>query len=327
MKVFISWSGTRSKDFAVKLAEWIPDIIQSVRPFVSVDDIDKGARWANVIAKELEQARFGIICVTEDTIRAPWLNFEAGALSRRFSSDAETPVATLILDMSSPNLPQPLGQFNATLATKDDVFRLVKSINAAAGADAVEAGRLERLYEMMWPQLETSIGLVGRRPDTKKPQSLPDFGEKLDEMLSILRTMERNRTYIPVRTSLERLLDSSAATIEDAQISDPGPNAMPVRRVVSELMGWPSSKVTVSFPEGTNHCLIWTAEPLARRQKAGIALALDKLYPRTTFEFRVDPNGPLSQRGKMWVEKFLEASEENESAQTQVDSKEEPEAD
>lgn len=82
MKVFISWSGTKSQEVAKVLKRWIPCVIQSVEPYFSSADIDKGARWSTDIAKELQDASFGILCVTKDNLSSAWLNFEAGALSK-----------------------------------------------------------------------------------------------------------------------------------------------------------------------------------------------------------------------------------------------------
>jgi hypothetical protein len=45
MKVFISWSGERSNYVARILYEWIPNVIQNVRPWIS-EEIPKGVRWS-----------------------------------------------------------------------------------------------------------------------------------------------------------------------------------------------------------------------------------------------------------------------------------------
>ena len=82
VKVFISWSGNTSLKVAQIFREWLPSVIQSIEPYVSSEDIDKGARWSTDIAKELEDSTFGILCVTKDNLEAPWLSFEAGALSK-----------------------------------------------------------------------------------------------------------------------------------------------------------------------------------------------------------------------------------------------------
>ena len=82
MKVFISWSGERSRSIAEALREWLPDVIQAVKPWLSAEDIDKGARWSSDLAHELEDAHVGVICLTPENLEEPWIHFEAGALSK-----------------------------------------------------------------------------------------------------------------------------------------------------------------------------------------------------------------------------------------------------
>jgi hypothetical protein len=71
MKVFISWSGEMSHKVANVLRDWLPYVIQAVDPFVSSGDINKGERWGDVLAEELEDTEFGIICLTPYNVKAP----------------------------------------------------------------------------------------------------------------------------------------------------------------------------------------------------------------------------------------------------------------
>jgi hypothetical protein len=49
---------------------------------MSEHDIDKGTRGLPAIAQQLEETQFGLICLTPESMNAPWLLFEAGALSK-----------------------------------------------------------------------------------------------------------------------------------------------------------------------------------------------------------------------------------------------------
>lgn len=64
MKVFISWSGTASREVAEALRWWLPKVIQGTNPFVSAKDIDKGANWTSVLSTELADTDFGITFVS-----------------------------------------------------------------------------------------------------------------------------------------------------------------------------------------------------------------------------------------------------------------------
>lgn len=103
MKVFISWSGSGSPSHQVALIlrEWLPSVVQAVKPFVSSEDIDKGARGLPAIEAELQDSSCGIICVTRANYERPWLNFEAGALSKQVD-EATTRVMPLLIDITTP---------------------------------------------------------------------------------------------------------------------------------------------------------------------------------------------------------------------------------
>ena len=52
--VFLSWSGKASSDAAAVLRDYLPAIIQSVQPFYSPKDIEKGAQWWGALRDKLE---------------------------------------------------------------------------------------------------------------------------------------------------------------------------------------------------------------------------------------------------------------------------------
>lgn len=85
-KIFISWSGEKSKIIANKLKNILEKNIfegTGLTCFVSDVDISSGTDWWNKINRELKSSRMGILCITKENITAPWIYYEAGALTAR----------------------------------------------------------------------------------------------------------------------------------------------------------------------------------------------------------------------------------------------------
>lgn len=111
MDIFISWSKEPSKQVAIALAEWLPEVIQSLKPWIS-EDVSVGTRWNAKIAKQLSSTKFGIICVTKANQHEAWLQFEAGALAKTL--DEETRVCPHLTDMNETDLSARLQRFKAS---------------------------------------------------------------------------------------------------------------------------------------------------------------------------------------------------------------------
>jgi hypothetical protein len=155
VKVFVSWSGDLAKAVAVGLREWLPLLFDRVAPWASDTDIAAGQRGLPQIEAELKDTRFGVVVVTAENQHAPWLNFEAGALSKTVPGDLDQRVVPLLVDLAGPTqLTGPLAQFQAKTAQKTGVRDLVRSLAAVAGiAEHVADAR----FEAYWPQLDTKI--------------------------------------------------------------------------------------------------------------------------------------------------------------------------
>ena len=152
MKVFISWSGDRSKAVATALRTWIPDVIQSAEPWMSKADIDAGSRWGRDIEGELAKTRFGVLCLTPENVDAAWLLFEAGALAKTIE---DTYVCPYLFGMEPGDVPPgPLTLFQAKRANRDETWDVIQTINKASGdEEALTDSQLERAYKRWWPAL------------------------------------------------------------------------------------------------------------------------------------------------------------------------------
>jgi hypothetical protein len=183
--VFISWSGQRSKAVAEALHRWLPKIIQATETWMSESDIDKGTRWGSEIIRYLEEAHFGLICLTPENLDAPWILFEAGAISKSLE---KARVCTYLLDVSHADIEWPLAQFQHTRAEREDTRKLVHTVNRAM-SDALRESQLDELFEVLWPELEQCLREI---PDTQeKPGPQRSERELLTEMLELLRNHTR----------------------------------------------------------------------------------------------------------------------------------------
>lgn len=198
MKIFISWSGDESKDIALILKEWIPSVIQVAEPYVSSEDIDKGARWASDISKELDDSSFGIICLTKSNLNAPWINFEAGALGKKV---ADGMVCPFLYKIKPSEISGPILQFQSTNSDhRDDVFKLIKSINNQCGKQFGNPGgflkddALERGFNQWWPVLVEqllSIKNYEESLDNSKKNNenqLDNISDVMENILEITRS-------------------------------------------------------------------------------------------------------------------------------------------
>lgn len=187
MKVFISWSGSQSHQVAVALRDWLPSVLQIVEPYVSSEDIDKGARWSTDISKELENSSFGIICVTPENIEAPWVNFEAGALSKSLDRSR---VAPFLFAVDRTAIQGPLLQFQSTLIEENDVKKLLLSMDKACDEHSLGESRVGEIFDVWWPHLKERLDELQRsKPKTKTPNRPSE--DVLAEILELARGQQK----------------------------------------------------------------------------------------------------------------------------------------
>jgi hypothetical protein len=183
MKVFLSWSGAQSQAIAKQLSDWLPTVLQSAKPFMSAENVEKGERWSLDIAVELQDTQFGIICLTQDNIAAPWILFEAGALSKSIERSRVSP---LLFNLSPSDLASsPLLQFQSTTFEKFDVLKLLSSVNLAAPEpERIAKEVLTRAFERAWSELETSISTIIQAADDD-PKSKKSGKPKLSQAAQV----------------------------------------------------------------------------------------------------------------------------------------------
>lgn len=193
MRVFISWSGAQSKALAEILHQWLPAVIQALRPYFTPDDIAKGTRWATEISKVLEDSRVGLLCITRESAEAPWVMFEAGALAKSLDKSRVIPI---LFELEPADLTGPLVQFQAARFDKTDIKRVLTTINGELGDGRLAQDVLENVFDMWFPQLESKVKNVLKAPKAAKAGQLRNDRDILEEVLSLTRSLTKAQTRV-----------------------------------------------------------------------------------------------------------------------------------
>ncbi len=215
MKVFISWSGSRSKDLANALRQWLPMVLQYVEPWVSDKDISAGERWAQAIAGELDAANFGIICITPENLNSEWILFESGALSK---SMLDAKVIPLLFGLELSDLSGPLSQFQAQKVEETGVMEVIRAINKVAEKPA-STQIVDQLVPTLWPQLQETLTKIPAIAPTEKHKR-PSH-EILEELVTGVRGLSsRMRDMDPETSDKERFMRRRRMRFHPAMFED-----------------------------------------------------------------------------------------------------------
>ena len=190
MNVFIIWSGKTSQAIAEALRDWLPQVIQAVKPWMSAKDIDKGSHWIIELSKQLADVNFGIVCLTPNNLNEPWILFESGATSKEVGKARVSPY---LFELKTTDVTGPLAQFQMTLSDKKETFQLIQSINSALGDQGLKEDILQQSFDKWWPEFEKKLDKI--KTDAKEehteiePKRTQD--DKLDEILNVVRQFSR----------------------------------------------------------------------------------------------------------------------------------------
>ncbi|MGV0239956.1 toll-Interleukin receptor [Klebsiella aerogenes] len=204
MKIFISWSGQRSKVVAELFSDWLKCVIQASQPWISTRDIDRGAIWFSEINDKLKDVSVGVVCLTHENKGKPWILFETGALAKGLSTNR---VCTFLIDLNPEDLQDPLAQFNHTTPNEHSVWELVRTINVCLVDKALDERILKQVFDTYWPQFNEKFQLVLEQnppEENTPPRSEQDI---LSEILNNTRSLS-NRIR-----KVENIINNSHSTM------------------------------------------------------------------------------------------------------------------
>jgi hypothetical protein len=205
VKVFITWSGDQSRIVAEALKVLLKRVIQSCEPFLSTH-IEGGSKWLDEISRQLALSPMGVICVTAENQREPWLNFEAGAISTfarpllRPDEAIEARVCPYLLDVKPTDVDWPLAMFQAKVADRQGTKAVIQMVNRHAPIPFTEDAELEDAFSRHWDDFEKQL-VEARKVAPARPRPKRTDSNKLDELPTGMRRVEHQLAAAESRAS------------------------------------------------------------------------------------------------------------------------------
>lgn len=219
MKVFISWSGERSRQVGELLDEWLQCVIQAINPWRSDRDIDRGSLWFTQITNQLQETSIGIVCITQENKNNPWILFESGALAKGLSSSR---VCTFLIDLEPSDIRDPLAQFNHTKPTFEGVKSLVRTLNSVLEENSLPEKILDQVFETYWPQFEEKFRAILDGTPQQEQIEIRTDDDILSEILDITRSLDKRIRRVEYNNQKNNQKDNNSSTraIPIKQIND-----------------------------------------------------------------------------------------------------------
>jgi hypothetical protein len=213
MRVFLSWSGERSRQLGEAISKWLPYVHPRAEVFFS-PDIEKGVRWDPEIEDQLRNASFCIVCLTGQAMQSPWINFETGAISQL----GEARIASILFELTQAEVSGPLERFQLVDFLPNEMHKLMISLNNASGAERLRDGILDHAFCREWPDLKKKIDSILQSSPSEQPPKLT--GERIAD-----------ETLLNTREILKQIGKGSTQTLNRRAIAD----VAPINKLVTRL--------------------------------------------------------------------------------------------
>lgn len=184
LKIFLSHIH-EEKNFAISVKKELEKLyLGAIQIFVSSDEdgVLGGDKWLSVIEKKLSESDVILVLASPESIKRPWINFEAGGgwfLQKRV-------IPLCIFGLSPLALPEPLHSLQGyNLQEKEGVRRILTDISRAAGLLVPDVD-IDALHHR----------IVALMPDTV---SLTQYTVQVEESTAVAKEMrnDKNIDQIP----------------------------------------------------------------------------------------------------------------------------------
>ncbi len=114
--------------------------------------------------------------------------FEAGALAKGLSTSR---ICTLLIDLETTDVGNPLAQFNHTKLNKEGIYELIRTLNSALNEKSLSEKVLEQVFNTYWPQFEQGLqDTLAKEPVSDNASSRTNES-MVAEILQTVRSLDK----------------------------------------------------------------------------------------------------------------------------------------
>ena len=126
-------------------------------------------------------------------VRLLGLNKEQHCTCLNNGSIVKSSVCPFIFDLKRAEVKGPILQFQSTIFDKDDVRKLLLTLNKACGDSGLKEELLSKTFDVWWPNLEESLKAIKEETsEEEKTSTDKNFrNEMLEEILELSRTNQK----------------------------------------------------------------------------------------------------------------------------------------
>lgn len=173
----------RARRFASAFAELLAEVDRTTKTWISEEDISLGVQWFKEIEKALKSARAGVVLLTPENYRSPWLVYEAGSMVQKGIR-----VIPIRVNLPINLIPRdyPLVE-QATDNSKEGIRKVVDQLQGELGSPTPD----DRSFDTAWAE----------------------FGARLERPHAVFRPEDRAKD---MRVCVETLLDIAKESVENS---------------------------------------------------------------------------------------------------------------
>lgn len=171
--IFISYSGDRSKAMAGAIQEYLKAVFPRLTVMQWTDEAP-GSGWLEQLKEFLRKAGMGILCMTNENQKSPWLHYEYGFLDSDRSA-----IIPLFLD--PPLTDRPLGGLHGLTADRKGISELVRNIEQRLRVTAVYPDEDPQGHELKEHLLSNLESIRSSPPPPEGIHQLRDFERRIQE--------------------------------------------------------------------------------------------------------------------------------------------------